>query len=430
MKRWKIHGALNILEHGLSRGLDALATIAILWCVPTDVFSQLAIAQAYVAPALLLFVSPETVLYRDFGKWSSEGKGRVLSRIRIFRKFAWAKAIFAFLVSAFIAAITSSPEGTAYGFKSRFLALIWAFSLPLIAQVCGPDREFLRLSLELKKLNLLTTLQRAIYLVLLLPIAKFFPYSFPAIASCGVLTGVVMAIFAKRAVENLFKGIEADKETSRQGLNLVRTSLKGFSIWNHFAGVVTGWVQTMDLFFLGIFRLPAADIGIYSVVLKFANFSLALPYAVSNLFIVYLGRDAKSDRREEIGRTLRASVYLFLFCGVQAFAFYRLSPSVISLFSKGRWSVTDQGRMVDWLRWILPACGGFAATLFWSGWMGIRTSFRRLIASVYLPWAGASAAIYAYAVDRGGANFAAQANLYVTGTFIVLLAISSLRRYE
>jgi hypothetical protein len=410
--------------------MDALATLAILWCVSTEVFSELAIAQAYVAPALFLFLSPETILYRDFGKWKTEGESATLTRIRIFRRFAWMKAGFAILLAAIFAASFPAPSGTTFGFIDRFSALIWAFSLSLLPQISGPDREYLRLDLDLKTLNFITFFQRTVYLVLLIPIAKLFPTSIPLIAACGVFTTLVTSSYARMKVEAKFKGVLPGPILEGPGFGLIRHSLGGFSIWSHISGVITGWMQTLDLFFLGWFRLPAIEVGLYSVVLKLAGFTLSLPYAVSNLFGVYLGRTTEPERKKEIRLLVRLSLGLASFAGLQALIFYFLSPMILHFFSRGRWSVDDQERMVGWLKYVLPASAIFASTLFWAGWMTIRTSFRRLILTVYLPWGVVGALIYAFAVKQGGADAAARANPSVMVVLLLLLAISSFRRYD
>lgn len=427
---WFGHGFWNILEHGLSRGMDAFAMLMILWCVPTEVFSGLAISQAYVAPSLFFFVSPETILYREFGRWSAEGPERMLARLRVFRRFAWAKGFVAVALAAIVAAVFPSPTGIEFGFFDRFSALIWAFTLPLLPQLSGPDREYLRLDLDLKTLNFLTFFQRAFYLTMLIPTAYFFPKSFPLLAGCAVITAIFTSGFARRKVEAKFRGISPSPVPEGSASRLILHSLAGFSIWSHVSGVIIGWMQTMDLFFLGWFRFPAAEVGLYSVTVKLANFSLTVPYAVSNLFNVYLGRTSLPDHSSERKALIRFSAGLLVFSVAQAAILYGFAPSILTLFSRGRWDLAAQVRMVEWLRWILPACAIFSTSLFWSGWLGIRTSFRRLIVRVYVPWMIAGLGIYSWAATHGGADALARANLSAMATLIFLLAISSFRRYD
>src|SRR5690606_10594824 len=116
-----------------------------------------------------------------------------LFRIRAFRRFAWAKGILALFLAAGVAYFVPSPEGTFFGFFDRFSALVLAFSLPLLPQISGPDREYLRLSLDLRVLNAITLFQRAIYRLLLAVLVGLYPRSLPAIAACGILTTVLIS---------------------------------------------------------------------------------------------------------------------------------------------------------------------------------------------------------------------------------------------
>lgn len=430
MREWLRHGAWNILEHGLSRGMDALATIALIWFIPTGVFSQLAISQAYVAPALFLFICPETTFYREFGEWKREGPEALLARVRAFRRFAWLKAVAAIGLAAVLAASFPSPSGSTFGFTDRFFALVWAFSLPLMPQISGGDREFLRLNLDLRTLNFITLFQRALYLSLLVLVATLFSITFPAIAGVAIVTATATAWIARRAVEKRFVGVLPTRIPEENVFELLKSSLRGFSIWNHIAGVIVGWIQTLDLFLLGFFRLPALEIGLYSVALKLANFTLAIPYAVSNLYNVFLGRTARpkdlAEKKIEKRILLKLTLGLMGFSAAQALVFYKIGPWILVLLSRGRWSSEEQTRILSWLYWILPAAACFSSLLFWTGWMSIRTSFRRLVFTVYLPWGVIGAGIYFYSVKAGGVDLVARANLSVIFVLVILLSISTL----
>jgi hypothetical protein len=122
---WFKYGFWNTLEHGLIRVSDALTSIVLLWALSAETFSMLALAQAFVAPLLLLFVSPETVLYRDFGRWEAQGADLLASRIRALRLFAWGKAQIALFLSVGIAFVLPGTNG----YWIRFSAVIWAFAL-------------------------------------------------------------------------------------------------------------------------------------------------------------------------------------------------------------------------------------------------------------------------------------------------------------
>jgi hypothetical protein len=427
--KWFRHGVWNVLEHALSRGLDAFATVALLWFVSPETFSQLALAQAYVAPALFFFICPETSFYREFSAWSAEGRGKMLARIRAFRRFAWTKGALAFLLAGTIAALFPSPIGSSFDWGERFLSILWAFSLPLTPQIAGADREFLRLNLDLRELNAVTVFQRAFYLAALLLASLVFSASLVSLAAVGVLSAVFTAWLARSFVERRFSGIVPERVPESDFVHLLRETVRGFSFWNHISGIVVGWTQTLDLFLLGWLRTPMGIVGLYGIGLKLANFSLAIPYAVSNLYNVYLGRTSapqdNEGRRREARSLLKFSSALAFFTALQALIFWKLSPWILEVLSRGRWALSDQARIVQWLQWILPASAVFGACLFWTGWLSIRFSFRRLVFGVYLPWGGMALILYAWNAYHGGVDAAARTNLSVVGVFVVLLAFAT-----
>ena len=422
---WLSNGIWNTAEHASTRILDAVATLVLLWSVPTEKFSHLAIAQAWVAPALLLFIAPETILYRDFAKWQIEGKGVLLTRIRALRRFAWGKVLAGVVLSLGIAAVSGSDDL----FFDRFFALIWAFSLPLAPQIAGPDRELLRIALHLRELNFVTFFQRALYLGLLLFAIRFFDSSMASLAVAASTAVLLSATFSRFLVERSFRGTRAVKSPTDSFRNVISNSLIGFSLWNHIAGIVIGWMQTMDLFFLGIFRFSAIEIGLYSTVLKLSNFALAAPFAFSNLYAVRLGRvppeEVDSNRIPEKRKMWKVSGVLVLFSMVQALLFRLLFPALLTGLSRGRWSEVQIVRMLGWLNWILPACALFGSLLLWTAWLNVRTSIRLLVLRAYVPWGIFALGSYAWCTSRYGPEGAARANLLVVALLVPLLVYAT-----
>src|SRR5690606_37741382 len=122
----------------------------------------------------------------------------------------------------------------------------------------------------------------------------------------------------------------------------------------------------------------------------------------------------------------RYSFGLTLFCAIQAFALYWLSPWIFSVFSRGRWTAEAQIRMVEWFGLVLPAYALFESLLFWNGWLSIRRSFQRLVLVLYVPWAIGSAGIYAWFARTLDVDAVARANQFVMLFFAGLLLLSSL----
>lgn len=421
---WVSNGLWNTAEHASSRILDAVTTLIVLWSVPTEQFSHLALAQAWVAPALLLFIAPETILYRDFSKWQEEGRGVLLTRIRALRRFAWGKVFAAVILSFGIASFSDR-------FLDSLFALLWAFSLPLAPQIAGPDRELLRIDLRLRELNFVTFFQRGLYLILLLLAVRFYGSSMGSLAVASTSAVLLSALVSRFLVERSFLGVLPIHSPADSFVNVISKSLTGFSIWNHIAGIVIGWMQTMDLFFLGIFRFSALEIGLYSTVLKLSNFSLAAPFAFSNLYAVHLGRAdprrSPEQKRFEWMKMVRFSGVMVVFAVCQALVFRLASPWILTTLSRGRWSESDIGSMLGWLNWLLPACALFGSLLLWTAWLNVRTPIRALVLRAYVPWGVVALSVYSLFIYRFGPDGAAHANLVVVTLLIPLLAFATNR---
>src|SRR5678815_365306 len=102
-RAWFRHGFWNTLEQSLTRGADALTSLVLIWALRPETFSELVIAQAWVAPTLLVFLTPESVVYRDFAQWQRQGPDHVAARVRALRIFSWWKIGAAVLASAALA---------------------------------------------------------------------------------------------------------------------------------------------------------------------------------------------------------------------------------------------------------------------------------------------------------------------------------------
>lgn len=418
---WLKHGFWNTLEHGITRFSDAATTLVLLWVLPTEVFSKLALAQATVALFLLFFLAPESVFYRDFVKWKALGINALLTRLQTFRFFAWSKGLLAVLISALVAFVVSDGQSR----YLRFWALIWAFATALAPQISGPDREFLRLNLKLRELNIISLYQKSLLLLGTLVVGFLFFGNIPLLASFAVFTAISTAFLAKIYAERIlkkesaegFKGVQKLKVKNQ--FQILKESLGSFSIWNHLWGVVFGWTQTMDLFVLGLLRYPAQDVGLYAVVLKLANFSMTLPVALTNLFSVWIGRRSTYQDEDSVVGKFSWSVFGVSF--VQAVVLAGVAPWGLSFLSHGRWSLADQERMLVWLYWILIGSVIVGSSFLLNSWLTLRGRIDRLFKNVYLPWGIFAFLLYFLAGWLGNLEWVARINLCVGILYGLLL---------
>jgi hypothetical protein len=411
-RSWFRHGILNTLEHVVTRAADAATTLVLLWVLSPEVFSKLALAQALVAPLLVFFIAPETVIYRDFHQWKTGGVNEIASRLHAFRTFAWGKAQLA-LVLSLLLAIPSSD------FKTRFFSLLWAFSLALGPQISGPDREFLRVDLRLGELNLISLYQKVSLLAGTVFVAVVMHARIDALAIVAAVSALTTAVLARSRVK-----LALGNATIASGstLHIIRESIQSFSIWQHLSGVVLSWVQTMDLFYLGMFRYPARTVGLYAASLKLANFSFALPLAMTNLFSIWVVRRAQEPgHQRELSELRKLSGALFGGTLIQALVLAILSPFLFRFISHGRWEATEQATMIIWFKWILSGGVLFCSSFLISSWLAARASVAKLLTQVYLPWLVFAAALYAGAASLRSVHALAIANLPVAVIYVFLL---------
>ncbi len=415
---WVQHGFWNTLEHGLTRALDALSTLFLLWVLTPEKFSELAMAQAIATACLIFFISPETTLYRDYAQWKKEGPTLLASRIFALRTFDWLK-VFIFILLSWIL----SRSG------SNFWALIWAFSLILAPQVMGADREFIRLNLELKILNWLTLYQKLSLFIGTTIVAFAFSSRFEFLALVALFSLTSSAYLAQKYTRKILfdAGASLPSLSGEEGappLQTLKYSFQSFSLWRHFLGVIQSWVLTMDLFFLGVFGFPARGIGLYSTVSKISNFSQAGPIALSNLFSVWVGRrdgDQKTKNQKERKELKKFTLFLLFGSFAQAALVWGLSDWIFRFFSHGRWSEPEIETMKKWLAWTLTGSALFGSTFLYSSWLLVRTSALDLLVRVYIPWGLLALGLYSTGTYFQGFTTAAMVSIPVALIHIALL---------
>jgi hypothetical protein len=425
MKRpWLHHAFWNTLEQGVTRATDALTGLVLIWALQPEIFSQLVMAQAWAAPTLLLFLSPEGAVYRELAEWKKKGPDCVAGSLRALRLFAWAKVVAALAASLLLAAVI--PGRTAYA--ARIAAVLWAYFIALGPQIAGPDREFLRLELRLRTVNALTIVQKTILLGGTILVSTTFGMRLAPLAAVAGLSATVCALAAWRcsAALLLSQGASAEGLGGRRGPPVRETlsrTLMTFTLWQHLSMTVSTWIRTMDLFFLGLFGIPARVLGLYGAALKVANLATAVPVAAMSLFAIWLGRREEPRLEEERRFVLRITPLIGVGTLLIAVAIALVLPFVLPLLSHGRWTPREIATMTGWIHWMLAA-GTVVVTpiiLFW--WLALRTSYARIFFEIYVPWTIVSLVLFAVAAGLGGAEWAARMSVVVGAVSVVLVLI-------
>jgi hypothetical protein len=416
---WFKKTVLNLLEHGLTRGADALTSLILIAFLQPELFGRLAAAQAWVAPFLLFFLAPETVLYRDFSEWKKQPASQRAARLRVFREFAWLKLVLAGLVSAAMATLLPESAGLGPSAGDRCASLSWAFLLVLIPQVAGPDREYLRLDLRLRELNLLTLVQKGVLLIGVIGVSVGFPGSVWHLVGVAGACLMVTAFLAARWNLQLMGG---DRSRTRLSLaerrGIIRDAVASFGLPQHGIGILVGWTQTMDLFILSSVGTDPRVLGLYGAVLKLGNFASAIPVALANGFSIRIAQGVESIEGRWLNRRSALLVASTLGLGL---ALWGVSPWLLGLLSRGRWTLQEIAQMREWLGWILAGVSLYAGTLLWTSWLSVRSSVTRLLLEVFLPWAGLSVLTYSACFRLGGIRAVAQGNVLVGACLFGLL---------
>jgi hypothetical protein len=245
----------------------------------------------------------------------------------------------------------------------------------------------------------------------------------PALALVATLAAVGPLGWARREVRKMLPCDGVRKEAT---LKIVAESVRSFSIWNHVLGVLFGWVQTMDLFCLGLASsatgISARELGLYGAVLKIANFAVALPTALGNLFNVWVGRSLSKGWHAEHRMVARFTGWLFVANVAQIFILAMVSPWALDMLSHGRWSADEQARMLSWLSWILGGVLAMTSGYLYLYWQMLRGDIYRVLTRVTIPWAALSFIAYGVAAKMYGLDNVAMMNVVVAGIHVALLA--------
>jgi hypothetical protein len=429
-REWFRHGFWNTLEQALTRSADALTSLVLIWALHPEGFSQLVLAQAWIAPTLLVFLTPESVVYRDFAEWRRQGPDHVAARVRALRLFSWWKFGAALVASAALAPLLPSETPLV----SRFWSLLWAYGIALGPQVAGADREFLRMELRLREINVLTVVQKATVLLGTVGVALLAHGEFAALAAVALLGPAASAILARRVSMLVLRREGATAEGLRgdngpKPRDTIVSAILTFSLWNHVATVLTTWVRTMDLFFLGLLGLPARELGLYGAAYKLANLATALPVAATNLFSVWVGRRG-SGLTDEKSLVRRMTKWVLAASAAAAVALWLCVPLLFPLLSRGRWTAAETQGTAGWIAWLLVSATLFAAPALVFAWLSLRTSYVRLVREVSLPWTLVALAAYPLAIHFGGSDAAARVGVLVSAVYVVLAWVRFRRTTE
>ena len=414
------HGLWNFAEQGLTRALDAALTILLVWLLPKDDFALLAQGQAWVAPCLMFFFSPALMLVRNYREWALESRERQRERLRGLRALGFLLALLALLLSFALAWVFPAPS---QDWTQKFSLLLWAFSLNAGIYLTGADREMLRMELRTRVVTLITFFQKALLIVGTILAIRLAPGRFEWLAAASILSFSLASVAASVVLRSLLgrpAKVIPDREEIGIWLRDWRRVFAEFSLPQQLCGVIFNWAQSMDLFFLSLFRVSPSAIGSYAVALKLGNFALAVPQAANQAWIVWSGRKHREPAEE--GRMMLRFTWAILVVTALLFVLILgLRDPLIDLLSRGRWSAAEKADIGSWLQWILLGALLLALSFPINTWLTLRANLRQALLRVYLPWGVTCVVIYAATAAWGGAPAVARANVAVAASCLAFL---------
>jgi hypothetical protein len=370
----------NAVETLGTRIGDALVSILLIRALLPEVFATLVLAQAYLAPVLLLLISPGNTVYRFFSAWEKEGRQAFAARLlalRVYGRLVWAFAAVGSVLAAKL------------GWTESWAPWVWAWTLVLGTFLSGADRDFLKLTLRMRAAAFLSLAQKG---ALLLAILFWQSESLESLVLTALAIQIVVALAAEWGVHRVLRTLPEGSPKRPRFRETFQESVGSFAFSNHCANVLTNWGQTLDLFVMGHAGVSPTVIGLYSVAQKFANFAQVVPGLLINTFSVWVSRGTaapETERRWLSLGTFGIAAAAALTVGVC----YALRVPLLEIASKGRWSAGQFTEVETWLRPLLLAVVIQAAVGSVAAWFALRRSMNRLLVWVYIPWFASAATV-------------------------------------
>ena len=419
----------NTLEYGVTRFLDGATSMLLIWSMPTERYSVIAVGQAVVTLWLVFFVSPSNALIKNYSFWKKYSESLWLKRLQIFRRYGWAMIG----LSIFIAAVLARFHHFGEGYSDRFYSMARAFFLFYFALSCGVDREYLRMELDLKVLNLFTVYQKLFAFLGCLFVLRTDPSRIDLLALVAVLSIVSTALFVQLYVNKKIKKSLIIENVQNKSVDCplsVKVSILQHAIWPHLSAYIWIWIQSLDLLYLEWFGYSSKTTGLYGAGLKISNLSMAIPFALSTYITILLGRKKTVEKKSDLKTLLFSMKWGAIASVVQFCVLYLLLPQIIEIFSRGRWSLEERNDLRNWIIWILASGVLMNLTFLMSNWLLVRAQVKLVFYKAYLPWAVFSLVVYGASGQYFGPIGLAVSNFAVVLFYFVLLSLQVKKAHD
>ncbi|XKE47225.1 hypothetical protein LG302_08895 [Halomonas organivorans] len=395
----------SALESVGSRGFDFITLWILLNTLPTVDLADFGLATSVLFIFNFILVVPETSLLKHQKEWGANGT--LQQYITTFYYFSLAKCVS--LVSLLVLSYL------VFGYDWQVVAIALALGTQLI-QAAEIARIYLRMELQQKRVAKVEIVTKS--LLAMLCLAQFvYPGLIVYLMIYLGWTFLVACFWALAMLrEKQFQPIDW-----KTFVTCFKSAFLGFSLWQHFSGVITFYLYNIDPLFLKLNEVTTPEIATYTAALKVSNLFFVVPMFLQSFVPVILanagGKSEHAYQRLVVGNTVLSLLQLLAFVALGAW----LAP----LFG-----VTDAAAKTSFYTYGGLICVGvfllnMARPL--STYLLIRLSPRLLFPQVFIPTLFVSTILFAVLTWRYGAIGCAVASAVAYGIFGALLLVCRMR---
>ncbi|MCE8014831.1 hypothetical protein HOP62_01930 [Halomonas sp. MCCC 1A17488] len=398
----------SALESVGSRGFDFITLWVLLNTLPTVDLADFGLATSVLFIFNVLLVVPETSLLKHQKEWMTNGT--LPQYVTTFYCFSLAKSLSLLILLGI--------SYWLFGYDWQIVAVALALGTQLI-QAAEIGRIYLRMELQQKRVAKVEILTKSLLATLCL--AQFVYPGLSVYLTIYLCWTFSVACFW--AVVMLREGQlgPIDWETFS---HCFKSAFLGFSLWQHFSGVITFYLYNVDPLFLKLNEVATMEIATYTAALKVSNLFFVVPMFLQSFVPVILANAGeKSEHAYQKLVAFNAALSL-----VQLLSFVTLGAWLSPFFG-----VTDETAKNSFYVYGSLICVGvfllnMARPL--STYLLIRLSPRLLFPQVFIPTLMISTMLFAVLTWRYGAIGCAVASAVAYGIFGTLLLVCKIRHSQ
>lgn len=364
-----------------SRVFDFATLWIVLNTLPTPDLAQFGLATSALFFFSIIFIAPETALFRYQKEWASEG--RLSVNVSSFICFSFIKISIHYALAI-----------GAYFYYAGFNWFVYAVIFSAITQqiqLAEIARIFMRMDLQQERVA-----KFELFSKLILCLACFMLFKHPSLYNYFIIYFVWSFIIALCWLWQLKGGFKLTFVGIVPSIYNVINSMLGFSLWAHISGILIYYINNSNILYLQLFSVGDDDIALYTVVSRVANLFFVIPMFFQSFIPVVLSNSGGSAE-SQFKKILLANGALSL----AQFLFFLFFGWILAPF----FGVKDVGDAKDFYILGLMVNVGILFLNFsrpLGAYLLMQGSPRKIMAFVYIPSAVLASGLYALGASRAG----------------------------